>query len=163
MSLTSYRAAPPRDKPLHALSKNRMPKRSGQRPGAPINPVRRLPEKTTRANALGCGRYVPTRARFGKGHEASFADFVRGQNEEFGAKTGPMRLPGRKACNRRLWNRKTPPLRRAEAGSRPPGLPAMPGADNNAASGARPRREASRQQKTAVHGNDAAGHVARGT
>src|SRR5476649_341158 len=76
MSLTSYRAAPPRDKPLRAFEKP-IPKRIGQRPRAPIDPVRRLPEKATRANALGCEAYVPTRARFGKGRRPSFRDFMR--------------------------------------------------------------------------------------
>jgi hypothetical protein len=60
MSLTSYRAAPPRDKPLRAFTKTDAETKFGQRPKAPIDPVRRLPEKATRANALGCERYVPT-------------------------------------------------------------------------------------------------------
>lgn len=53
MSLTSYRAAPPRVKPLLCLSKNRAGSESGQRFLAPINPVQRLPEKATRARPLG--------------------------------------------------------------------------------------------------------------
>src|SRR5258708_34068431 len=47
-----------------------------QRQRAPIDPVRRLPEKATRANAPGCGAYVPTRACFGKAREPSFRDFM---------------------------------------------------------------------------------------
>src|SRR6202162_5523013 len=56
MSLTSYRAAPPRDKPLRAFAKNRCRNGFGPRPKAPIDPVRRLPEKATRANAHGARR-----------------------------------------------------------------------------------------------------------
>ena len=67
----------------------------------PIDPVRRLPEKTTRANALGCGRYVPTRARFGKGHPWAFSDFVTARIGEMdpklaaGAEFGAKGAPGR--------------------------------------------------------------------
>jgi hypothetical protein len=50
MSLTSYRAAPPRDKPLRAFAKNRNGLANAE---APIDPVRRLPEKATRAMPLG--------------------------------------------------------------------------------------------------------------
>src|SRR5882757_1461612 len=55
MSLTSYRAAPPRDKPLRAFAKNRNQKTETRwpTPEAPIDPVRRLPEKATRAMPLG--------------------------------------------------------------------------------------------------------------
>jgi hypothetical protein len=88
MSLTSYRAAPPRDKPLRALSKNRMPKRLWPTPRAPIDPVRRLPEKATRAMPLGRNRYVPTRARFGKARERSFRDFMP-PKPAIVAQTGP--------------------------------------------------------------------------
>jgi hypothetical protein len=76
MSLTSYRAAPPRDKPLQAFAKNLNRNEFGQRPKAPIDPVRRLPEKATRANALGCERYVPMLIRFGKACGQSFQDFM---------------------------------------------------------------------------------------
>ena len=76
MSLTSYRAAPPRDKPLRAFAKNRFRNGFGQRPKAPIDPVRRLPEKATRANALGCERYVPTQGGFGKAHRSTFEYFM---------------------------------------------------------------------------------------
>jgi hypothetical protein len=76
MSLTSYRAAPPRDKPLRAFEKTLPRNELGPRPRAPINPVRRLPEKATQANALGCERYVPTQSGFGKARDRSFGDFV---------------------------------------------------------------------------------------
>src|ERR1700692_2492340 len=76
MSLTSYRAAPPREKPLRALAKNRCRNGFGQRPKAPIDPIRRLPEKATRANALGCERYVPTQGGFGKAHRPTFEYFM---------------------------------------------------------------------------------------
>jgi hypothetical protein len=66
MSLTSYRAAPPRDKPLRAFAKNQRRNGFGPRPRAPINPIRRLPEKATRAKAPGCERYVPMQGGFGK-------------------------------------------------------------------------------------------------
>jgi hypothetical protein len=33
---------------------------------APIDPVRRLPEKATRTEAIGCEAYVSTWLRFGK-------------------------------------------------------------------------------------------------
>src|SRR3954449_5167557 len=52
MSLTSYRAAPPRDKPLRAF-KNRTGNESGQRPGAPIDQVRRFLRRQPRARPLG--------------------------------------------------------------------------------------------------------------
>ena len=47
MSLTSYRAAPPRDKPLRALPKTGAETNLAQRPRAPIRLIRRLPEKAT--------------------------------------------------------------------------------------------------------------------
>src|SRR3954451_2256058 len=52
MSLTSYRAAPPRDKPLCAFE-TRTGKESGQRPGAPIDQVRRFLRRQPRARPLG--------------------------------------------------------------------------------------------------------------
>ena len=76
MSLTSYRAAPPRDKPLRALPKNRMPKRHWPTRKR-ADPVRRLPEKATPGKCpWGRGGYVPTRARFGKGQKATFEHFI---------------------------------------------------------------------------------------
>src|ERR1700733_1120002 len=97
MSLTSYRAAPPRDKPLRAFE-NRTRNESGPRPRAPINPVRRLPEKSTRANALRCERYVPTQSGFGKARDRSFGDFMTARTCQIDA---PDRYPDRscqKAC-----------------------------------------------------------------
>jgi hypothetical protein len=43
---------------------------------APIDPVRRLPEKTTRAEAIGCEGYVSTWLRFGKAQGPVFELFV---------------------------------------------------------------------------------------
>src|SRR6185369_12900360 len=77
MSLTSYRAAPPRDKPLRALSKSRCGKRLRSTPKGAVS-VPRLPEKATPGTGrLGfAGRYVPTPARFGKGRKATFLVFM---------------------------------------------------------------------------------------
>src|ERR1700742_603732 len=91
MSLTSYRAAPPRDKPLLALSKTDFRNEFGQRPKAPIDPVRRLPERATPGNALGCERYVPTRTCFGKGHKPSFPVFMTAKLRVSEAKPAPAR------------------------------------------------------------------------
>src|SRR5665213_1923212 len=75
MSLTSYRAAPPRDKPLRSLIKKPVPRR--QRLRASIDPVRRLPEKANPEHKpLGRERYVPTQGGFGKARSRSFIDFV---------------------------------------------------------------------------------------
>src|ERR1700731_2016760 len=52
MSLTSYRAAPPRDKPLRALSKTGCQNGVGQRAERAV-PIRRLPEKATLGKAFG--------------------------------------------------------------------------------------------------------------
>ena len=87
MSLTSYRAAPPRDKPLHALSEKCLENgvkrtRRPRRCSVPKGFLRRLPG-TLRGR--GCGRYVPTRARFGKGCWGGFFDFMSGNR----GKTGP--------------------------------------------------------------------------
>src|SRR5438045_8569799 len=75
MSLTSYRAAPPRDKPLRAFSKtaetalaNAARRRSIRSGGF----LRRQPL----AYARGRGGCVPTRARFGKARQAGFQDFM---------------------------------------------------------------------------------------
>jgi hypothetical protein len=61
---------------LHAFKKKLAGTAFNPRQWAPINPVRRLPEKATRADALGCERYVPMRVRFGKARGASFPVFV---------------------------------------------------------------------------------------
>src|SRR6266436_5729685 len=77
MSLTSYRAAPPRDKSLRAL-REPVTKRAFQRVWArrSSRPIR-LPEKATQGlKPVGCGGYVPTPIRFGKGQEAAFFDFM---------------------------------------------------------------------------------------
>src|ERR1700692_2766075 len=52
MSLTSYRAAPPRDKPLRALSKTGCRNGIGRRAERAV-PIRRLPEKATLGKAFG--------------------------------------------------------------------------------------------------------------
>ena len=74
MSLTSYRAAPPRDKPLPALQKSNA-ETGLANAQALIDPVRRLPEKAPGPKPLGRGRYVPTWMRFGKARERSFSGF----------------------------------------------------------------------------------------
>src|SRR6201989_2520678 len=112
MSLTSYRAAPPRDKPLHAFSKNRCRNETGPRPKAPIDPVRRLPEKATRAEAPGCERYVPTLICFGKARMRSFRDFMAAKRRIYRAKGG---LKGR-SCQKL---RKSPALGQDKAGETP--------------------------------------------
>src|SRR5882724_635374 len=75
MSLTSYRAAPPRDKPLRALPKTNCRNGSGQRPKAPF-PSGGFLRRQPLAMPSGRGGYVPTRACFGKGRELTFEDFV---------------------------------------------------------------------------------------
>jgi hypothetical protein len=54
--------------------------RTGSEPAnaysAPIDPIRRLPEKATRAEAIGRERYVSTSPCFGKGKGCSFEDFM---------------------------------------------------------------------------------------
>jgi hypothetical protein len=42
----------------------------------PIDPVRRLPEKATRAEAVGREGYVSTSSGFGKGKRLRFEDFM---------------------------------------------------------------------------------------
>src|SRR5882757_6021032 len=83
MSLTSYRAAPPRDKPLRAFEK---PKRneSGQRPRAPIDRsggfLRRQPGQSPWV------RGVCTNARLlWKGLQAIFSGFYGGRNGDYRA------------------------------------------------------------------------------
>src|SRR6185437_1743352 len=82
MSLTSYRAAPPRDKPLRAC----LEKTSGETGlvNAATAPILSVPKGFLRRQpgghmAGGCGRYVPTQARFGKGAAGGFFDFVTGK------------------------------------------------------------------------------------
>src|SRR3984957_11764791 len=103
MSLTSYRAAPPRDKPLLAPSKTDFRNEFPQRPKAPINPVRRLPERATPGNAPGCEGYVPTRTCFGKGHKPPFPVFMTAKLRNF----APNRLPRERSCQKL---RKSPAL-----------------------------------------------------
>jgi hypothetical protein len=83
MSLTSYRAAPPRDKPLHTLEETNG--ETGLANAAEARrsiPSQRLPEKATpRAMPLGCGRYVPTLIRFGKGRNRLFYRFCDSQKQ----------------------------------------------------------------------------------
>jgi len=61
---------------LRALAKTRCRNEPGERQMAPIDPVRRLPEKATRAEAIGCWAYVSTWPRFGKGQRPVFEVFV---------------------------------------------------------------------------------------
>src|SRR5882724_2776555 len=77
MSLTSYRAAPPRDKSLRAL-REPVTKRPFQRVWArrSSRPIRLAEKATQGLKPVGCGGYVPTPIRFGKGQEAAFFDFM---------------------------------------------------------------------------------------
>src|SRR3984957_13465031 len=59
----------------------------------------------------GRGRYVPTRARFGKAHESPFADFITGQNPAKSRVAAPKRHPPGGSCQR--W-RKSPASRLRE-------------------------------------------------
>ena len=70
--------------PIHRPSSSEVPPAAGAfnlqyygGPQAPIDPVRRLPEKATLGRVrLGCGGCVPMHARFGKAREVSFRDFM---------------------------------------------------------------------------------------
>src|SRR4051794_30765412 len=73
MSLTSYRAAPPRDKPLRASSGPEINR--SQRRKASIGQVLRFLRTQPGATPLGCERYVSTPARFGKARIVSFRGF----------------------------------------------------------------------------------------
>src|ERR1700676_914682 len=83
MSLTSYRAAPPRDKPLRALSKTNCRNGSCQRLKAPF-PSGGFLRRQPLAMPSGRGGYVPTRACFGKGREVTFEDFVTANSSNRG-------------------------------------------------------------------------------
>src|SRR2546425_3946467 len=78
MSLTSYRAAPPRVKPLLCLRENAGD--GGWRADAVRVACFVRPEgflgRQPRAKPVGCGRYVPTWAAFGKGCGDVFFDFM---------------------------------------------------------------------------------------
>lgn len=85
MSLTSYRAAPPRVKLLPC------PREKAGDGGLRADAVRvacfSRPEgflgRQPRAKPVGCGRYVPTPTVFGKGCEDVFFDFVTGNGRGF--------------------------------------------------------------------------------
>jgi hypothetical protein len=66
---------------------------------APIDPVRRLPERATPGDALGCEGYVPMQDGFGKGRGRSFIDFVT---------TGSGVIPGNRLIGRGVagWEQK---------------------------------------------------------
>src|SRR3954452_18807177 len=90
MSLTSYRAAPPRDKPLRTFE-NPNRKRIWPTPGGADRSGPGVPEKATPGKAPGCERYVPTRARFGKGRRPSFRVFITVRNTPRPGQIGPNR------------------------------------------------------------------------
>ena len=94
MSLTSYRAAPPRDKLLRALPKTNCRNGSGQRPKAPF-PSGGFLRRQPLAMPSGRGGYVPTRACFGKGREVTFEDFVTAKFAKTGLFAGPGASPQR--------------------------------------------------------------------
>src|ERR1700756_1468434 len=85
MSLTSYRAAPPRVKPLLCLRENAGDDGSGPTLLAWLaSPVPKASlEGNPGAKPVGCGGYVPTRAAFGKGCGDVFFDFMTGRSTEF--------------------------------------------------------------------------------
>src|SRR6478735_9648405 len=81
MSLTSYRAAPPRVTLVSASPAGRKRNRTERRGADRSVPV--LPEKATRAKANGCGAYVSMPAPFGKAQRVSFAVFVTAKTAVF--------------------------------------------------------------------------------
>jgi hypothetical protein len=87
MSLTSYRAAPPRVT-LVSASPVGWKRNRTERQGADQS-VPRLPEKATRAKANGCGAYVSTPAPFGKAQSCAFEDFVTAKTTVFLGKFVP--------------------------------------------------------------------------
>src|SRR5580658_3502163 len=98
MSLTSYRAAPPRDKPLRAFEKTgpetNLAHAQGRRSIPSGGFLRRQPGQMP----LGCERYVPTQSGFGKARDRSFRDFMTAITCQIDA---PDRYPDRscqKAC-----------------------------------------------------------------
>ena len=74
MSLTSYRAAPPRDKPLRAFENQTEANLANARGRRSTDPEASW--EGNPGNAPGCERYVPTQVRFGKGRRPSFQDFM---------------------------------------------------------------------------------------
>jgi hypothetical protein len=86
MSLTSYRAAPPRDKPLPKPFVGKRGARAGHATAAPISPLSFLRRLPCRALPEGCAGYVSMRNWFGKGFDRSFFDFMTGQMSQNGAK-----------------------------------------------------------------------------
>src|SRR4051794_2620120 len=104
MSLTSYRAAPPRDKPLRAFKKT-IPKRiwhnAGRRRSIRSGGfLRRLPL----ADANGCKRYVPTQTRFGKARRRSFELFMVVERRVCCAGSAEQAALVRKPANGQFWN-----------------------------------------------------------
>src|SRR5438270_608126 len=74
MSLTSYRAAPPRDNHCAPSSKAVSERLKANALERVVQSVLKLPEKATPGQSPEeCGRYVPTQTRFGKGIGGVFA------------------------------------------------------------------------------------------
>src|ERR1700689_3604484 len=72
-------------------------------PEAPIDPVRRLPEKATQASANG-SRAVCTNARvLWKGPRAIFSGFYRGRKRHYRAKPADAAALARKSAKAQLW------------------------------------------------------------
>src|ERR1700748_757667 len=99
MSLTSYRAAPPRVK-LVSRALSRMPGTVDVRTSAvrvvqfrPKDFLGRLPG----AMPIGCGGYVSTRAAFGKAREDDFFDFMTGWTGWTGPKRRGLAISSAKA------------------------------------------------------------------
>src|SRR5579872_1114700 len=97
MSLTSYRAAPPRDKPLPSLSKK--PKRLDQRPRAPLPSRGFLRRQPLAAGGLEvAGGMYQCRCALERAAGLLFIDFVTGKISQIallaakrGQGTGPRR------------------------------------------------------------------------
>src|SRR5467141_544935 len=97
MSLTSYRAAPPRDKPLHAFEKpipTNLANAQGRRSIPSGGFLRRQPGQMP----LGCERYVPTLTCFGKARERSFRDFMTVKTRIWRTKSHPAERSCQKLC-----------------------------------------------------------------
>jgi hypothetical protein len=110
MSLTSYRAAPPRDKPLRAFSsKNRNGFGHAEAPIPSGGFLRRQPGP----KPLGCERYVPTPMRFGKGRERSFRGFMIVKTRYFPRQTPRESALARSSAKAQLWGQETALKRKA--------------------------------------------------
>src|SRR5664279_5841385 len=100
MSLTSYRAAPPRDKPLRALPENQTDQ--GQRLWAPIKSVRRLPEKASPGECPWVRAVCTNAGRLWKGPWDCICGFYRVQKAPFRRKTARQTALARSSAKAQL-------------------------------------------------------------